>query len=88
MMLKVLDGGNLDYARTAAKVLLENTHPTATDAETMTIYYWRVKTRLPERFGQRCRVLVRGKMNNCLVEFEDGYKVVTSRNYVRKVKSG
>ncbi len=52
------------------------------------IYLWRVKTRLPERFGQRCRVLVRSRaMNSCLVEFEsDGYRVVTSRNFVRKVK--
>lgn len=48
-------------------------------------YYWRVKTRLPERKGQPCRVLVRGAMNSCLVEFEDGFKVVTSRNYVRKI---
>lgn len=50
-------------------------------------YYWRVKTRFPERKGQLCNVLVRGKMNNCLVEFEDGFRVVTSRNYVRKVKN-
>lgn len=49
-------------------------------------YYWRVKTRLPERFKQNCRVLVRGRMNSCLVEFEDGYRVVTSRNFQRKVK--
>lgn len=49
-------------------------------------YRWRVRARLPERFGQRCRVLVRARtMNSCLVEFEDGYQVVTSRNYVRKV---
>ena len=48
-------------------------------------YYWRVKTRYPERKGQACRVLVRGKMNSCLVEFEDGYRTVTSRNYVRKL---
>ena len=48
-------------------------------------HYWRVHTRLPERFKQCCRVLIRAKMNSCLVEFEDGYKVVTSRNYVRKV---
>lgn len=47
-------------------------------------YYWRVRTRLPERFGQFCKVLVRGRMNSCLVEFPDGYKVVTSRNYLRK----
>lgn len=48
-------------------------------------YYWRVRTRYPERFGQRCAVLVRGKMNSCLVQFEDGHKTVTSRNYVRKL---
>jgi hypothetical protein len=52
-----------------------------------TIYYWRVRTCLPERFGQHCRVLVRGGLNSCLVEFlGDGYKTVTSRNYLRKVK--
>jgi len=27
---------------------------------------------------------VRGGMNSCLVEFTDGYKVVTSRNYIRR----
>lgn len=47
-------------------------------------YVWRVRTRLAERFGQRCRVLKRGAMNNALVQFEDGYEVVTSRNYLRK----
>lgn len=47
-------------------------------------YIWRVKTRYPERKGQLCRVLARGKMNSCLVEFEDGYKTITSRNYIRK----
>lgn len=46
---------------------------------------WRVKTRLPERFGQRCRMLIRSRtMNSCTVEFEDGFRAVTSRNYVRK----
>ena len=47
-------------------------------------YHWRVKSRLVAYFGKRCRVLVRGAMNSCLVEFEDGYQVVTSRNYIRK----
>ena len=52
------------------------------------VYYWRVHTRLPERFGQKCRVIVRGGMNSCLVEFvSDGYRVVTSRNYYRKTKA-
>lgn len=74
-------------------------------------YVWRVRSRLPERFGQRFRVLIRGGgpaqadgatdgitvlrkvkyprrgMNSALVEFEDGTQVVTSRNYLRKVKS-
>jgi hypothetical protein len=47
-------------------------------------YAWRVRTRFPERFGSLCRVLVRGALNSCLVEFEDGFRVVTSRNYVRR----
>ncbi len=47
-------------------------------------YYWRVKTRLPERKNKPCRVIVRGKMNSALIEFEDGYRVITSRNYIRK----
>ena len=51
-------------------------------------YYWRVKAKLPERFGHRCRVICRGAKNSCAVEFEDGHRVVTSRWYVRKVKSG
>jgi len=37
-----------------------------------------------DRKGQRCAVLVRGKMNSCLVEFEDGFQAVTSRNALRK----
>lgn len=48
-------------------------------------HYWRVKTRLPERKGQACRVLVWSRrMNSVLVEFADGTKVVTSVNYVRR----
>ena len=47
-------------------------------------HVWRIKTRLPERKGQSCRVLARGKLNTCLVEFADGTRVVTSRWAVRK----
>ena len=36
------------------------------------------------RKNQRCAVLVRGTMNSCLVAFEDGYQMVTSRNAIRK----
>ena len=37
--------------------------------------------------GKRCRVLAMGRrMNSCLLEFEDGYRVVTSRNGIRRYK--
>lgn len=49
------------------------------------VWYWRV--RLPDRKGQRCRVLARGRMNSVLIEFEDGYRVVTSRYAVRRLEA-
>ena len=49
-------------------------------------HYWRIRKWLPDRFGQKCRVLVWGKMNSVMVEFEDGYKAVTSRYFVRKLR--
>jgi hypothetical protein len=45
------------------------------------VWFWR--TRLPERKGQRCRVLVRGRKNSIAIEFEDGTRVCTSRHAVR-----
>jgi hypothetical protein len=57
----------------------------ALPVDSPSLYRWRVRTRLPERFGQACRVLARGALNSCLVEFEDGYRVVTSRNYLRRI---
>lgn len=47
------------------------------------VWWWR--SRLPERKGQRCRVIARGRLNSVLVEFEDGLRVVTSRYAVRAV---
>lgn len=47
-------------------------------------FVWRVRCRLPERHGQRCRVVVSGRMWTSLVEFEDGFLVVTSRRYLRR----
>jgi len=52
----------------------------------LTLYRWRVRSRLPERYGSTCEVLVRGGMNSCLVRFlSDGARYVTSRNYVRRL---
>ena len=46
------------------------------------VWFWKAK--LPERRGQRCRVVAQGRLNSVLVEFEDGYRVVTSRYAVRR----
>jgi hypothetical protein len=48
------------------------------------MWFWRA--RLGERKGHRCRVVARGRMNSVLVEFVDGYKVITSRYAVRRRK--
>jgi len=37
-----------------------------------------------DRTGQACRVVCRGTMNSALVEFADGYQVVTSRGGLRR----
>ena len=57
-------------------------HPTQAIKAT---HVWRIKTRLPERKGQHCRLVARGRLNSCLVEFADGTRVVTSRWSVRKI---
>ena len=50
-------------------------------------HYWRVRKFLPDRFGQQCRIIAVGKMNSVLVEFADGYRAVTCRYFVRKIKT-
>lgn len=50
-------------------------------------YVWAWGPRFPrvlDRKGQACRVIVRGGMNSCLVEFRDGYRAVVSRNGLRR----
>jgi hypothetical protein len=49
------------------------------------VWFW--KKWLGSRKGQECRILARGlSMNTCLVEFRDGYQVVTSRYAVRLIR--
>lgn len=49
------------------------------------VWYWRPSWWRPvNRKGQRCRIVARGKLNSVLVEFEDGWRVVTSRYAVRR----
>lgn len=48
------------------------------------LYRWHWRARLPERRGQLFRLLATGRLNSCLIEFEDGWRVITSRNALRK----
>lgn len=41
------------------------------------VWWWRVN--LPERKGQRCRIVARGTMNSAQIEFEDGTRHIVSR---------
>ena len=45
------------------------------------VYFW---NRMGRK-GQSCRVIARGKMNSCWVEFEDGFGAITSRNALRRI---
>ncbi len=47
-------------------------------------HYWYWRKWLPERNGQPCRILARFK-GSILIEFADGWQVVTSRWAVRKL---
>lgn len=52
------------------------------------VWYWHAQPMRPiNRKGQRCRVLVSGAKNSVLVEFPDGFKVVTSRYAVRRIST-
>ena len=49
------------------------------------VWYWR--TVLPERKGEPCKVVCRGRgpgPRNVLVEFADGYRTVTARFAIRR----
>lgn len=58
------------------------------------VWFWRQKPKWDrgtpprvfdrERKGERCRVLARLSMNSASIEFEDGYRVVTSRSGLRR----
>lgn len=47
-------------------------------------YRWYWKKYMPDRFGQHCRILATGKKDSVLLEFEDGWKVITIRYGVRR----
>lgn len=47
-------------------------------------YAWGPRMMGFNRKGEICEVLVRGKMNSCLVKFADGFTAVVSRNALRR----
>ena len=51
-------------------------------------YRWGNNPKRATLKGRKCRVLARGKMNSCMVEFENGQRECVSRNALRKVKDG
>jgi hypothetical protein len=50
----------------------------------MSAYVWRIRKWHPERYGQAVQVLARGALNSCLVQFDDGTKMITNRWYLRR----
>lgn len=50
--------------------------------EQLYVYRWNRQGRK----SQRCRLVARGTMNSCLLAFEDGYTMVSSRNALMKEK--
>jgi hypothetical protein len=49
------------------------------------VWFWR--STLPHRKGDRRRILARGAMNSCRIEFEDGERHIVSRYAVRKASA-
>ena len=45
---------------------------------------WDLHDERVNRKGRPCRVVCRGGMNSALIEFEDGHRMVASRNGLRR----
>jgi hypothetical protein len=48
-------------------------------------YAWKNKEKRRTLCKRACRVVVRGRMNSCLIEFENGQREVVSRNAVKRL---
>jgi hypothetical protein len=49
------------------------------------VYTWGNNPKRETMKGRRCRVIVHGKKNSCLIEFENGQREIISRYAVRPV---
>ena len=50
------------------------------------IYNWGNNGKRATMKGRKCKVLYRGRMNSCLIEFENGDRECVSRNALRRAK--
>lgn len=48
------------------------------------VFSWGNNSKRITMKGRVCRLLARGSMNSCLIEFENGQKEIVSRNALRK----
>jgi hypothetical protein len=46
-------------------------------------YAWKNNSKRETMYKRACRVIARGAMNSCMVEFEDGQREIVSRNAVK-----
>ena len=75
-------GGTRSGADPQREAALKKT-TTSSPNEYPFVFRWN-RPGLAGRKGQRCKVLARGKMNSCAIEFEDGFRAVVSRNALRR----
>ena len=65
------------------------TEASIAQVEVTYVYSWGPRGNMPgamSRKGQPCRLIARGSMNSALIEFQDGFRAVVSRNALRKVR--
>jgi hypothetical protein len=48
-------------------------------------YAWKNNSKRATLYKRICRVVARGRMNSCLIEFENGQREVVSRNAIRRL---
>lgn len=85
-----LSGSTDTTSTTANHLKSDGSAPSTTQNSTESfdhLYVWGNNELRARIKGKRCRVLARGGMNSVLIEFEDGFKTLTSRHSIRKEKN-
>ncbi len=53
-------------------------------ADIIYYYAWKNNPKRLTLYLRECKVIARGRMNSCLIEFETGQKECVSRNSIRR----